>query len=128
MRKSETVVNFNTRQTKVVKTRPIISEPLESTITADIMKRLRAFGGVWSKIHGGPMQTTGLPDIVGCYRGRFVGFEVKRPSTRNNVSGRQRFMLSILKDAGAITGVVVSAHEAITILKDEFNLKTPEKL
>ena len=31
------------------------------------------------KEHGGPYGTSGIPDIICCYKGRFLGLEVKLP-------------------------------------------------
>lgn len=54
--------------------------PLESAITAEIQRYLRKLPGWWGfKVQGGGSQMRGVPDIVGCYRGLFVAFEVKRP-------------------------------------------------
>jgi len=58
----------------------IDSIPLESTITAEIQRYLARLPDWWGfKVQGGGSQMRGVPDIVGCYRGLFVGFEVKRP-------------------------------------------------
>lgn len=51
----------------------------ETLIVEKIMLRLQAEGGFWIKIHGGPFQLAGIPDILGCYKGRFIGIEVKCP-------------------------------------------------
>ena len=54
--------------------------PLESTITAEIQRYLSRLPDWWGfKAQGSGSQMRGVPDIVGCYRGLFVGFEVKRP-------------------------------------------------
>ena len=31
------------------------------------------------KEHGGPYGTSGIPDLICCYKGRFLGLEVKLP-------------------------------------------------
>jgi len=51
----------------------------EAQIVKKILKALRKRGGFWRKIHGGPFQESGLPDIIGCWEGKFIAFEVKRP-------------------------------------------------
>lgn len=86
------------------------SEPLESAITAKILKNLRAKGGWWQKNHGSPY-TANLPDIIGCYHGRFVAFEVKRPSTRGSVTPGQEANLKAINDAGGFAFVVASVDE-----------------
>ena len=51
----------------------------EYRIVQNIKKLIRARGGWCVKIHGGPYQDTGTPDILACYKGRFVAIEVKTP-------------------------------------------------
>ena len=55
---------------------------LERDVVAEIKKYLSSLRGdvfFW-KEHGGPYGTSGVPDIICCYRGRFLGLEVKLPS------------------------------------------------
>ena len=52
---------------------------LERDIVAAIKRYLATLGGdafFW-KEHGGPYGASGVPDIICCYRGRFLGLEVK---------------------------------------------------
>jgi hypothetical protein len=52
----------------------------ESPSTAAIMRFLKTVPDCFLfKEHGGMYGTAGLPDIICCYRGRFMGFEVKTP-------------------------------------------------
>ena len=54
---------------------------LEKDIVAAIRRYLATLGEdvfFW-KEHGGAYGTSGVPDIICCYRGRFLGLEVKRP-------------------------------------------------
>jgi hypothetical protein len=37
-------------------------------------------GGWWKKIHGGPFQAAGIPDLIGCVGGYFFAIEVKEPN------------------------------------------------
>lgn len=54
----------------------------EGKIVDRILRFLNAhYPGYWKKIHGGPMQARGVPDIIGCHRGRWVSFEVKKDET-----------------------------------------------
>lgn len=68
------------------------------------------------KIHGGPFQVRGLPDIIGCYKGRFVGLEVKRPSRENTLTAAQGHALDLIAKAGGISGLVTSAEEAVALV------------
>lgn len=79
------------------------------------MKALKERGGFWVKIHGGAIQTTGLPDIVGCYRGQFVAMEVKVPGS-GRLSERQRLMIERISTAGGILDVVTTTMEALALV------------
>jgi Holliday junction resolvase len=89
--------------------------PLESSIVRKTFVYLNSRGGFWVKIHGSPMQIAGLPDIIGCYRGRFVSFEVKRPG--KNPTKLQAFIMKRITAAGGIATVIRSVEEA----RDQLN-------
>ena len=92
-------------------------EVKEKTIVKSIRRFLdQAYPGVWYKIHGGPYQEAGIPDIVGVHKGRFCAFEVKRPKRMDKVTINQQYQLDRLKKAGAITGVVTSVEEVRSIM------------
>lgn len=76
---------------------------------------LRELRGIWLvKTHGGQMQSAGLPDILGCYQGRFFGLEVKRPGAKTTLL--QELVLQRIAKAGGVAHVVHSAEEALNIL------------
>lgn len=64
------------------------------------------------------MQTTGIPDIIGCYQGLFVGFEVKVPERRQNVSKRQRFTLDRIKQHKGVSALITSTEDALAVIRD----------
>lgn len=50
----------------------------EADIVRAILKYLKSVPGCFSwKEHGGMYGTAGIPDVICCYKGRFIGFEVK---------------------------------------------------
>lgn len=49
----------------------------EYRIVQNIKKLIRSRGGWCVKIHGGPYQDAGTPDILACYKGKFIAVEVK---------------------------------------------------
>jgi len=60
-----------------------MSRQPEGRLVKNILDFLNAnYPGYWRKIHGGPFQRRGIPDILGCYRGRFVGIEVKEKGNK----------------------------------------------
>ena len=90
----------------------------EADITKAIMTWLKKqpFTFAW-KIHGGPHQPAGLPDIICCHYGRFFGFEVKKPDKRNNLTERQQAALRKIKGAKGKAYVVTSTDEVKEILE-----------
>lgn len=67
------------------------------------------------KEHGGQYGTAGIPDVIVCYRGRFIALEVKtqrgKPTVLQEVTIRQ-----ILK-AGGIATIVRSVGEVRSIIE-----------
>jgi len=53
--------------------------PLEKTIVANGMAAAKAMGWLVVKIHGGPYQLSGLPDVVAFKQGHAAWAEFKRP-------------------------------------------------
>lgn len=49
----------------------------EYRIVQNIKKLIRSRGGWCVKIHGGPYQDAGTPDLLACYKGKFIAIEVK---------------------------------------------------
>lgn len=88
--------------------------PLEKSIVNNVKKMLDTRGAFCVKIHGSPMQVAGIPDLIVCYRGRFIGFEVKRPG--KDATKLQDFMLKRITTAGGIAMVIRSVEEAEAIL------------
>lgn len=94
--------------------------PLESAIVADIMRELKRLGGWWIKTHGGAFQVSGIPDIIGCYRGRFCGLEVKRPRV-GRPTKLQLFVLEAIRQAGGLAEIVTSVDEVRRVLEVDNN-------
>lgn len=87
----------------------------EKRIVTKILKVLRE-DGFWIKTHGGLFQRGGLPDVLGCFKGRFIGIEVKKPG--EEASEIQKYTLKEIIKAGGIAGVATSVEEALEILND----------
>lgn len=64
------------------------------------------------KIHGSMYQSSGLPDIVACINGQFVGIEVKAPGKEKNLTDIQKSWLDKIKKAG---GVAFMASSVTTV-------------
>jgi Holliday junction resolvase len=90
----------------------------EGRISGKIMDALRAEGVFCFKIHGGPTMMAGLPDIIACVDGQFLGLETKVPEKRSNVSPIQKRVHQLLRGAGARVEVVCGVQEALSIVDD----------
>jgi hypothetical protein len=73
--------------------------------------------GWWVKIHGGPFQIRGVPDILGCYKGKFVAFEVKVPGKEDTQSAMQLAIFARIRLAGGVPKLVSSATDATGVLE-----------
>ena len=62
------------------------------------------------------MQEQGLPDLVNCFHGRFVGLEVKQPGEKP--SPKQRQILGEIEAAGGIARVVTTVKEVADLLAE----------
>ena len=95
----------------------------ERTLTTTILKALRAHGAWCFKVHGGPTQEVGLPDIVGIERGVGFGLEVKLPGL--DATPIQRVQLERIRAAGGLSKVVHSVDEALAALG--IRVQSPEE-
>lgn len=82
-------------------------------LTRKIQRALEKNGAMAVKIHGGPYQPTGLPDIVACVNGCFVGLEVKLPGREKTVTPRQALILKRIEKHGGVAAVVTSVDQAL---------------
>ena len=58
----------------------------------------------------------GVPDILACYNGNFLGIEVKTPTTRANVSQLQEYNLRQIDKAKGYSGVAVTVDDVKILL------------
>ena len=66
------------------------------------------------KEHGGPYGTSGIPDIICCYKGRFLGLEAKLPGGK--LTALQRRVLDKINAAGGIGRRVESVDDVKAII------------
>lgn len=91
--------------------------PLEGARTRSLLRYLNGIeGGFFFKIHGSAFQPR-LIDIIGCYRGSFVSFEVKRPGRQP--TPRQRLTISQIQESGGSASVIWSIDDIKTFF-DQF--------
>ena len=89
---------------------------LERDVVASIKKYLASLGSdvfFW-KEHGGPYGTSGVPDIICCYKGRFLGLEVKLPSGK--LTELQKRAVEKINRAGGIACRVESVDDVKAVI------------
>ncbi len=90
---------------------------LERDIVADVKRYLLSLGSdifFW-KEHGGPYGTSGVPDIICCYRGRFLGMECKLPGGK--LTELQKRAIEKITRACGIARRVESVEDAKAMIR-----------
>lgn len=72
----------------------------EQAIQSDILKYLKSVGAYTIKVSAATK--VGIPDIICCYKGKFLAIEVKKPETKSNVSALQKANIFMIEAAGGI--------------------------
>ena len=83
-------------------------------VSTPVIKDWRKRGAFAYKVHGGPMQAAGIPDISGTYKGWSVWCESK--VGRNKPSKIQRYRINAIRRAGGLVVVAYSVGEAADLL------------
>ena len=90
---------------------------LERDIVAAIKRYLLTLGDAvffW-KEHGGPYGCAGIPDIICCYKGRFIGLECKLSGGR--LTELQKRAIEKINHAGGVACRVESVEDAKRVIK-----------
>lgn len=89
--------------------------PLESAVIATIKRKLVQRGAWLVKSTG--VSLVGCPDLLCCYKGRFVALEVKREGNgKYGATTKQLFELDRIRRAGGIAEVVWSFEQVEVLL------------
>lgn len=89
----------------------------ESRLQLKIRKALqKECGGIWVKIHGGPFQRSGLPDLDGMVDTFSFRFEVKVP-LEGKPTDLQLETLHDYRAEGCIACIVETPEQAISLVK-----------
>ena len=89
---------------------------------SDLIKKIKVYlNGIpnlffW-KEHGGQYGTAGIPDIIVCYKGKFIGLEAKVGN--NTATNLQEMTIREIRQAGGYAAVVRSVEDVKEIL-DKF--------
>ena len=87
----------------------------ESVLQKQVIEWLRSIGAYVVNIHGSPMQERGIPDLLICYLGHFVGMELKVPGKEPD--DYQEYHLERIVAAGGVGCSVTTLDEAKKIIR-----------
>lgn len=87
----------------------------ESRLQRKIQDEIRKRGGFVFKFHGSALTMRGVPDLIVCWRGLYVGLEVKMPGEKPSPIQRHRGRQ--IRAAGGCAYVVRSVDEALAALE-----------
>ena len=87
----------------------------ESKLQGKIIKYIKRNGGLVIKTI--TTNTNGSPDLLICWGGKFIAFEVKNPNGKGVTSKLQKYRIKAIREAGGIAHVVSSMGEIIKYLK-----------
>ncbi len=94
---------------------------MEKHIVKKIKTKLEAEGYWVMKIHGGPYQMAGLPDLLAIREGKSYWVEVKQPGKK--ATPLQERTLIKLRKYGCRAGVATNVEEAMEICESQSFLK-----
>jgi Holliday junction resolvase len=73
------------------------------------------------KVHGSGYQKSGIPDLIGCINGLFIGIEVKDSKNKSyGATELQLHIIELIEGAGGIAGVATSLEEAKELIENGF--------
>jgi hypothetical protein len=89
---------------------------LERDLVAAIRRYLSSLGGdvFYFKEHGTVYGASGVPDIIACYKGRFLGLEAKLPGGR--LTELQKRAIDRINRAGGIARRVESVEDVKAVI------------
>jgi len=88
---------------------------LERNITKAIMNCLKGVGAWAVKLHGGPFQAAGMPDILCILHGKTMFFEVKTETGK--LTKIQDHCHTLIRNAGGTVAVVRSVDDVRAIIE-----------
>ena len=92
----------------------------ETGLQQRIIGKLRARG---CYVYNTPSSVSGTPDLLCCYRGRFLAVEIKTNDRRSTTAPRQDLVAAEIRAAGGAATVVRSVNDVLRLL-DELAIST----
>lgn len=87
----------------------------ETKLQKSIQEYLKSLGAYCFKVHGSVCMRAGIPDIIACHCGHFIGIEVK--DGNNKPSALQEAHIHQIRKAGGIGFVAYSIEDVKEELK-----------
>lgn len=86
----------------------------EARLVKKIQQFAKSKGARCTKVWGSDEspQEVGIADLLVCYKGLFLAWEVKLPGAEKTLSPRQKYYLDSIRAAGGIAEVITSVAEA----------------
>ena len=101
----------------------------ETQLTIKVKQMLSSFGAYHEKIFGGGFQAGGIPDILACLNGYFIGIELKSPTEKGRPRDLQLIKVMEIRKAGGIAFFSHDLSEVEYVLSQvkhgTFNLDDP---
>jgi len=91
----------------------------EKNIENKIKNYLKSKGAYYVKYHGNQYSQVGVPDILACYKGYFIGIEVK--NEMGKTSPLQDINLKMINEAGGY-GIVARSIKDIELVIQAIDL------
>lgn len=91
----------------------------EKSVENKIKDYLFSKGVYHFKVHGSKFMPIGLPDIVCCFKGSFLGIEVKRPGAKNEQSEQQKVHERNIVKSGGTYLLVDSLDEVVNYISQQ---------
>ena len=88
----------------------------EKIIENSIKEYLFKEGIYYFKVHGSKFMEPGIPDIVCCVNGYFLGIEVKAPGKLYNQSDAQKIHQENIEKAGGIYLLTDNLNDVISLV------------
>lgn len=89
----------------------------EAELTRDCVKELNRIPNCFAhRNHGGPYARMGLPDIEGCFRGKYFGIEMKMPGKEKTLTDIQAATLGKIRGARGMSGVATDFDGCLRVL------------
>lgn len=88
----------------------------EQEIVDSIKKYLQTIPNLFFwKEHGGQFGTAGIPDLIVCYKGKFIAFECKRPGGKPTLL--QKITMNKIGKAKGIAKIVTSVEQVREVIE-----------